>query len=85
MRKPVYGKYKQQRRSLISTFVVHFLDSIIPLVLISKIPSLCLASVAKQAGLSITCSKIQKIGFLMTWLMLYIKHFVLETFLGNDQ
>ena len=31
MRKPVYGICEQQRRSLISTFVVRFLDSIIPL------------------------------------------------------
>ena len=37
-------------RSLISTFVVRCLDSIIPLVSISEISSLCLASVAAQAG-----------------------------------
>ena len=40
-------------RSLISAFVVCCLDSIIPLVSISKISSLYLASVAAQAGLSV--------------------------------
>ena len=39
---------------LISTFVVRCLDSIIPLVSISEISSLYLASVAAQDGLSIT-------------------------------
>ena len=38
--------------SLISAFVVRCLDRIIPLVSISKISSLYLASVAAQAGLS---------------------------------
>ena len=41
-------------RSLISTFVVCLLDSIIPLVSMSEITSLWLASVAVQAGLSFT-------------------------------
>ena len=40
-------------RSLVSTFVVLCLDSIIPLVSISEISSLYLASVAAQAGLSL--------------------------------
>ena len=39
-------------RNLISAFVVHCLDSIIPLVSISEISSFYLASVAAQAGLS---------------------------------
>ena len=39
-------------RSLISGFVIRCLDSIIPLVSISEISSLYLASVAEQAGLS---------------------------------
>ena len=38
--------------SLISTFAVHSLDSIIPVVSTSEILSLYLASVAVQAGLS---------------------------------
>ena len=40
--------------SLISAFVVHCLDSIIPLISISEISSLYLASVAERAGLSLT-------------------------------
>ena len=59
-------------RSLISTFVknVRCLDSIISLVSISEIPSLYLASVAVQAGLSLPWSKPQKTGFLVTRLIL---------------
>ena len=60
-------------RSLISFFVVRRLDSIIPLVSISKISSLYLASVAAQAGLSLTWSETQKTGFLMRRLI----HFIL--------
>ena len=52
-------------RSLISTFVVHCLDSIISLVSISEISSLQLTSVAAQAGLSLTWSKTLKTGFLV--------------------
>ena len=40
-------------RRLISAFVVRCLDSIIPLVSISEISSLYLASVAAQAGLCV--------------------------------
>ena len=40
-------------RSLISAFVVRFLDSIIPLICISHISSLYLAFVPLQAGLSL--------------------------------
>ena len=47
-------------RSLISAFVVRCLDSVIPLVSISEISSLHLASVAAQAGLSLTWSKTQR-------------------------
>ena len=54
------------RHSLISAFVVRCLDSIIPLVSISEISSLYLASVAAQAGLSLTWSQTQKTGFLVT-------------------
>ena len=54
MRKAVYGICKQQRRrsacrSLISTFVVPCLDSIL-IVSISELSSLYIASVAAQAG-----------------------------------
>ena len=51
--------------SLISTFVVGYLESIIPLVSISEISSLFLASVAAQAGLCLTWSQTPKTGFLM--------------------
>ena len=53
-------------RSLISTFVVCCLDSIIPLVYISEISSLYLASVAAQGGLSLPRSQTPKTGFLVT-------------------
>ena len=57
--------------SLISTFVVRSLDSIIPILDTSGISRLQqLASVAEQAGSSLTWSKIPKTGFLMTWLIL---------------
>ena len=42
---------------LISAFVVRCLDSIIPLVSISEILRLYLASVAAQSGLSLTWSR----------------------------
>ena len=45
--------------SLISAFVVRCLDSIIPLVSISKLSSFWLVSVAEQAGLRLTLSHIQ--------------------------
>ena len=45
--------------SLISTFVVHCLDSTTPLVVIYEISRLQLASVAEQAGLNLIWSKIQ--------------------------
>ena len=54
--------------SLISTFLVRCLGSIIPLVFISKISSLYLASVAAQAGLSLPWLQTRKTGFLMMML-----------------
>ena len=74
MRKPVYaicGNNKGENqpahpRSLISAFVVHCLDSIIHLVSISEISSLYLASVAEQAGLSLSWSQTPKSGFLVS-------------------
>ena len=55
-------------RSLISTFVIRCLDSMLPLVSISKISSLYLASVAEQAGLCLTLSPTLNTDFLVTWL-----------------
>ena len=55
--------------SLISAFVVRWLGSIIPLVSISEILSLHLASVAAQAGLCLTWSQTPKTGFLVTRLI----------------
>ena len=64
--------------SLISTFVVHCLDSLIPLVSISEIPSLYLAPEAEQAGLSLPLSQTLKTGFLVMrlkypWLACWFK------------
>ena len=53
-------------RSLICAFVVHCLDSIIPLVFVSEISSLYLGSVAAQAGLCLTWLQTLKTGFLVT-------------------
>ena len=53
-------------RSLISAFVVRYLDCIVPLVSISNISSLCLASAAAQAGLSLPWSQTLKTDFVMT-------------------
>ena len=53
--------------NLISVFVVHCLDSIIPLVSIPKISSLYLASVAAQADFSLTWLQTPKTDFLMMW------------------
>ena len=55
--------------SLISDFVILGLDSIMPLVPISEISSLWLASVAAQAGLSLPWLQTLKTGFLVTWLI----------------
>ena len=56
-------------RILISAFIDRCLDSIIPLVSLSEISSLYLASVAEQAGLSQLWSQTPKTGFLVTWLI----------------
>ena len=56
-------------RNLISTFIVHYLDGIISLVLISVISSLYVASVAVQAGLCLTWSQTPKTGFFVAMLM----------------
>ena len=59
-------------RSLISAFVIRCLDSMIPLVSISKILSIYLASVAAQPGLGLTWSPTPKTvaeqaGWSLTW------------------
>ena len=55
-------------RSLISTFVVRCLDSIIHLLAIAESSRPQLVSAAEQAGLSINWSETLKTGFLVTWL-----------------
>ena len=55
--------------SLVSAFVVRCLDSILPLVSISEMSSLCLVSVTAQAGLSTPWSETLKTGFLVMWLI----------------
>ena len=64
MRKPVFAICKQKGadqpahpHSLNSTCIVRCLDSIISLVSVSEISRLLLASVAEQAGLSLTGRK----------------------------
>ena len=69
MRKPVLDICEQQM-VLISTFVVRYLDSIIPILAKYKISSLYLVSVAEQAGLILTWSETPKTGFLMTRLIM---------------
>ena len=73
MRKPVLpyvnnkgAGHPAHPRCLISAFVVRCLESIIPLVSISEISSFCLASVATQAGLSLSWSQTPKTGFFVT-------------------
>ena len=76
MRKRVYAICEQQSAdqpahpcSLITTFVVHCLDSRIPLVSISEISSLSLMSVAAHVGFCLTWSQTPKTGFLVTRLI----------------
>ena len=54
---------------LISTFVVRYLDGIIPILATVAISRLKLASVAEQAGLNLPWSQIPKTGFLVTRLI----------------
>ena len=75
MRKPAFAicdnkgaDEPAQPRSLISIFVVRCLDSIILIVSISEISRLFLASVAAQAGLSLTWLETLKTGFHVAWL-----------------
>ena len=73
MRKPVFpfannkgADQPAHPRSLISAFVVCYLDSIIPILVKSKISRLQLVSIAEQASLSLTWSQTLKTGFLVT-------------------
>ena len=50
-------------RSLISTFVVRCLDSMICILAISKVSRFYLVSIAEQAGLNLTWSKIPQDTF----------------------
>ena len=54
-------------RSLISTFVVRFLDSILQILAILEISRVQLVSVDEQAGLSLTWLQTTKTRFLMMW------------------
>ena len=72
LEKPIYAICEQHPRSLISALIVRCLDSKIPLVSISEISSLYLASVAEQTVLSLNWSQIPKTGFLVTWLLYYL-------------
>ena len=72
MRKPVlpYANNKgadqpAHPRSLISAFVVRYLDRVIPLLAIYEISRLWLISVSEQAGLSLIWSQTPKTGFLV--------------------
>ena len=65
------NKGTDQPRSLFSAFIVRCLDSIIPLFAIAEISRLQLASVAEQAGLSLTWSQTPKTGFLVPRLILF--------------
>ena len=73
MRKPVYAICEQQRHKTACAYAqsgqrlcFRCLDSIIPLVSLSEISSLYLASVAAQAGLSLPWSQSMKTDFLVT-------------------
>ena len=86
MRKPVYAICEQQRRisdCASAQFDQHFccsvvrcLDSLVPLVSISKISSYHLASMAVQASLCLIWSKTLKTYCLMTGLVYSIVVFV---------
>ena len=67
-------------RSLISTFVVRCLDTLIPILAQSKLSRLQLISEAEQAGLSLTSTQTPKTGFLVTRLIMIL----IKTLLGNS-
>ena len=61
--------HMRSTKAQISAFVVHCLDSVIPLLAIAEISRLWLVSIAEQAGLSLNWSQTTKTGFLVTWLI----------------
>ena len=69
---PRNEKPRFSHSSVISTFILHCLDSIIPLLAISKNSRLQLASEAEQAGLSLPWSKTPKTGFVVSWLNFFL-------------
>ena len=94
MTKPDFAICKQQKHrsacasSLISAFVVHCLDSIIPLVSISEISSLYLVSLVAQAGLNLPCSKTPKTDFLVMRLnktILFFSFPSIKTYRGDTK
>ena len=56
-------------RNLISDFVVHCLDSIIPLLAMAEFSRPYLVSSDEQASLSLNYWQTLKTGFLVTWLI----------------
>ena len=58
-------------RSLISAFVIHFLESFISRLATSEISIFELVSVAEQVGLNLTLSKTPETGFVAARLILY--------------
>ena len=65
-RKPVFGACEQQRRSLISAFVIRFLQSIISKLATSKISNFYLVSVPEETGYQHALSKTPKTSILAT-------------------
>ena len=71
MRKPVFSglrktKVQTSLRSLVRTFVIHLLESIISKLATSETSISYLVSVAEQADLSLTWSDTPKTGYLAT-------------------
>ena len=62
----LYANNKGADSLRIRAFVIRCLDSTIPLLAIAEISRPYLVSLAEQAGLSLTWSKIPKKGFLVT-------------------
>ena len=71
-RKPVFGGFANNKgadqpahtRSLISTFVIRYLESIISRLASSEISTFSLVFVAEETGLNLTFSETPKTGFL---------------------